>query len=96
MSKLVLIALALMLSACAARSPQLQPPPTPVWVDCRQPATPPVPSPPMESYLQWIERGPEWAVQVLDVLTLEREYRHSENACVERMRKRILNPETPK
>lgn len=45
----------------------------------------------MESVKAWVEQGPLWAAQVLDLLTAEREYRRVERACDDRQRDRILN-----
>ena len=50
-------------------------------VDCRQRQTDEVPPAPVGSLKEWVERGPGWAVDVLEVLTLERQYRRLEHSC---------------
>ena len=50
-------------------------------VDCRQRQTDEVPPAPAGSLKEWVERGPGWAVDVLEVLTLERQYRRLEHSC---------------
>lgn len=35
----------------------------------------------MSSVQEWVEKGPLWAVDVLETLRLERQYRAIENKC---------------
>ena len=50
-------------------------------VDCRQRQTDEVPPAPAGSLKEWVDRGLEWAVDVLEVLALERQYRRLEHDC---------------
>lgn len=79
----LLSATLLCLSGCATRSPTLPPPPI---VQCSQPATPPVPSPPIATTTQWLQDGPAWAAGILGTLRAERALRRAEAACLARLR----------
>ena len=74
----MILVLVSFLPACrtALPKPSQQP-----MVDCRQRQTDEVPPAPAGSLKEWVERGPGWAVDVLEVLTLERQYRRLEHDC---------------
>lgn len=53
-------------------------------VDCRQKSPPEeIEMPPLNSYKDWVEKGPKWAVDILKILTTERKYRELEHKCYE-------------
>lgn len=79
----LLSATLLCLTACATRSPTLPEPPI---VACEQPATAPVPPPPIATTTAWLQDGPAWAAEVLGVLRQERAYRAREHECLDRLR----------
>ena len=45
-----------------------------------------MPAPPVESIEEWVKRGPLWALDILDLLTQEREYRRVEHRCMDKLR----------
>lgn len=91
---MMVCALASLTLGCATRYRVRQlPPMPPVWVECRQPEGPIIPEPPSESYVDWLMYGPGWAVDVLDALALERQYRKLEHECSVAQRDRILGIE---
>jgi len=55
-------------------------------VACEQPATAPVPPPPIATTTAWLQDGPAWAAEVLGVLRQERAYRKAEQDCLSRLR----------
>lgn len=79
----LLSATLLCLQGCATPSPTLPEPPI---VECEQPATPNVATPPIDTTTSWLQDGPAWAVEVLGVLRQERAYRAREHECLDRMR----------
>ena len=77
-TELLVSALALSLTACATEWKPQSPPATKL---CQQPKTDKIVAPPMSSVQEWVEKGPLWAVDVLETLRLERQYRAIENKC---------------
>ena len=59
-------------------------------VDCRQPATPDVHIVLPNTYVEWLTYGPAGLVEVLDALTLERQYRKLEHECFSQYFDRVL------
>lgn len=60
--------------------------PEPPIVACEQPATAPVPPPPIATTTTWLQDGPAWAAGILGTLRAERAMRRAESACLARLR----------
>ena len=84
-SSLCIAVMVSMMTACATPSKLPSTRPTP-QVDCRQPGTDYVPAPPVASIEEWVKHGPLWALDILDLLTQEREYRRVEHRCMDKLR----------
>lgn len=82
--KFLLAALCICLTACGQRLTRPCPPPSPPAVDCALGLAPEIPAAPQD----WMREGPAWAVQMLAVLTAERELRAGERECIEALRTR--------
>ena len=81
MKYIMILVLACLTTACGMLSKKPSPPPTRVAITCQQPATTPAPKIPTDSIDDWIKYGPGWAVEVMAILSLEREYRKLEQTC---------------
>ena len=77
------LVMVLFLMGCQTRSTVPSDSPPKVTVNCQQPKTEDPREAPASSLKKWVEQGPAWAVDVLDLLTRERKYRALENACYE-------------
>ena len=81
MKFLWILVLVVLTTACAGRSTKPLISPIKQVINCQQPATDPVPPPPVDSQEQWLKFGPGWAVAAMELLFKEREYRKLEQIC---------------
>lgn len=83
-SACLLVALSCCLTACATNSPQVLSKPEPPTVACELPAT----DDPPEAPILWLLGGPEWARQLLGLLTESIDLRAAEHSCLQSLRER--------
>lgn len=80
----LLAVLSCSLTACKPSLPQVLSKPDPPTVACELPAT----DDPPEAPILWLIGGPEWARQVLGLLTESIDLRAAEHGCLQGLRER--------